>query len=201
MIPAGLELELYQGSGVVSLVTVGMRGFRSSRRSIMGCVTNLIREQRFLNLRTYVKWRGEPGALFLHGWLSRPLAMPLPSGLLGLPYDFVDSRYRHGLDGDSIDGEIRNAGASYSYRATVCSSHQFKRCERNSISDFALERYAGFFATRGKTRIFRIWHAPWLQIPIEINISDMSLFERRHPWMKAAQMAGACLTQELPEIC
>src|SRR5258706_9435919 len=98
MIPAGLELELYQGSGVVSLVTVGMRGFRSSRRSIMGCVTNLIREQRFLNLRTYVKWRGESGALFFHRWLSQPLGKPLPFVLLGVPYDFLDLRFKPGLD-------------------------------------------------------------------------------------------------------
>lgn len=200
LVPAELELDLYDSAACVSLVAVTMRRFQPCRRGIMGCLTGLVREQRFLNLRTYVKWRNEPGALFLHGWLSQPLAIPLPSGLLGLPYHFSSSNYAHQLTTNEVAGKVSQDVAGFAYSGSLNGTPTFQPCPPGSLAGFALERYAGFFRCGKETRIFRVWHPPWLQQKIEFEIEDMSLLSRSFPWIRSARLAGAILTQGFPNV-
>ncbi len=68
-------------------------------------------------------------------------------------------------------------------RAPLQSSHTA------SLDEFLLERYTAFTERNGARRFFRIWHAPWQQTPIEIEINDASLLQE-WPWMKNARVAG-----------
>src|SRR5256885_10625207 len=89
VIPKHFELELHEGLACLSLAAVRMKNFRPCRLCSPGLFFRALREQRFLNVRIYGKCRGEPGILFLHGWLSRPTALPVLSGSLGLAYTFA----------------------------------------------------------------------------------------------------------------
>src|SRR5262245_22751699 len=56
-VPEPFELELYEGQACVSLVALTMRRFRPFRRgSLAAWFFRPIRQQCFLNLRTYVRW-------------------------------------------------------------------------------------------------------------------------------------------------
>src|SRR5438034_274417 len=67
-VPRPFELELYEGEACISLVAVTMGRFRPCRPVSLGWLFRPIKQQHFLNLRTYLRCGGEPGALFLWGW-------------------------------------------------------------------------------------------------------------------------------------
>src|ERR1043165_6656490 len=83
-VPPAFELDLFEDRGCIIIVSVTMRSFRPCQFDPLALPFRCIREQRFLNFRTYVRWKDEPGAFFLRGWLSRPALCPLPSNLIGL---------------------------------------------------------------------------------------------------------------------
>jgi uncharacterized protein len=149
--------------------------------------------QAFLNLRTYVRVGDEPGALFLWGWLSRPLGLPLPSGIVGLPYAFATLRYTR----PNATGELSGLATSramtgrFAYRARIGARAGLGPCEPGTLSEFAMERYTGFFCRGNERRVFRAWHPPWLQMPIAAAIEDRSLLDASFPWFRGADLMGA----------
>ncbi len=202
-VQAPLELDLYRDQACVSLVALTMRQFRPCRRASVAWCFRPIASQRFLNLRTYVRCGDEPGALFLRGWLSQPFGWGLPSGLFGLPYTFAACDYQHHPEKGNCRGKVTTAAGRFAYRSAVgpyrldqgvhesdsCSS--VLPCEAGSLCEFALERYAGFFYHGNQPRIFRAWHPPWQQMPLEVKIEDRSLITKQFPWFAEAKFIGA----------
>jgi uncharacterized protein YqjF (DUF2071 family) len=192
-VPAPLELELHSGVACLSVVAVTMRRFRPNCWRSLGWAFCPIAQQYFLNFRTYVRHRDEPGALFLRGWLSRPLGLPLPSGMVKLPYSFASVDYQHALENGMIRGLVRgraNEGA-FTYRAEPRPDEACKVCEPGSLAEFAMERYSGFFARRRRVYVFRAWHPAWLERSLDLEIEDDSLVKTAFPWFKEASFAGA----------
>src|SRR5881628_1650864 len=57
VIPTEFDLDIHENQAVVSLVALTMRNFRRAKGSpLWGSAFNLLKEQRFLNLRTYVRY-------------------------------------------------------------------------------------------------------------------------------------------------
>jgi hypothetical protein len=54
-----------------------------------------------------------------------------------------------------------------------------------------MERYTAFTQRGSRSRYFRIWHPPWLQCSIEIEVRKDSLLTGMWPWFKEARMIGA----------
>jgi len=78
--------------------------------------------------------------------------------------------------------------------AANCETSEPKLAEGNAgemPTEFLLERYAGFFIRGGQPLVFRAWHPPWLQVPLEAEILDLSLVTNRFPWFREARFAGA----------
>ncbi len=188
-VPAPFELELHEGGGIVSLVALTMRRFRPVRIGA-GWGMRMLREQRFLNLRTYVRCHGEPGALFLWGWLSRPFGLPLPRGF-GLPFAFAKATYIHEPGKRSIEGEVTEGNGRLAYRGAACDGARAEHCAPGSVEAFALERYTGYFSRGSAPFVFRAWHPPWLQIPIDVKVEDTSLVTNRFPWFREGHLAAA----------
>ena len=169
-----------------------MRNFRRASGSpLWGTAFQLLKEQRFLNLRTYVRYRDEPGAYFIHGWLSRPLNLPLPDEPFGLTCAFAAIQYVHTPETGSLRGCVRNRSGSLAYHATATSTEKFRTCEKDSLAEFALERYSGFYNHHGQPRVFRAWHAPWLVTPVELQLADDTLVTARFPWFRNAKFQAA----------
>src|SRR2546427_9994900 len=182
-VPRPFELELYESEACISLVHVTMRRFRPCRPVSLGWLFRPITQQRFLNLRTYVHSGSEPGALFLWGWLSQPFPLRLPSAILGLPYSFASLDYEHDAELSVLHGAVsaRNATESFAYRAAIAPHPPLAPCSPGSLAEFAMERYSGFFCRGPEPRVFRAWHPPWLQTPIDATIEDASLVTNKFP--------------------
>jgi uncharacterized protein len=192
-VPHPFELELHEGAGCVSLAAVTMRRFRPCRLGSMGWLFQPILEQRFFNLRTYVSYGEEPGVLFVNGWLSQPFWLGLPSGLFSLPYAFAALEYDHHYETGDIHGQVmaNRIEGRFVYRASVNPKVSFEPCVSGSLAEFALERDTGFFCRGDDLRVFRAWHPPWLQAPIDMTVEDDSLLTTKFPWFKEAKLAAA----------
>ena len=172
-IPPPFELELHNGHACMSVVAVTMRHFRPCRFDPLALPFRCLGEQRFLNLRTYVRCNGEPGAFFLHGWLSQPLGLPLPSNMLGLPYTFANSTYDHCPQNGLIRGCVKTAKHEFAYHGSVPEGPR-QPAEPGSVAEFVMERYSGIFFRKGKGYVFRAWHPVWLQQSVDATISAMT---------------------------
>jgi uncharacterized protein YqjF (DUF2071 family) len=184
-----LELELFEGHAWLSLVAVTMRRFRPVRPLPFAWAFRLIACQQFLNVRTYVRHRDEPGALFLWGWLSWPLPLPLPR--FDLPCAFARVDYRHAHQTGILHGDVKAGGCAFSYRATHDPNSRFEPCAPGSLGNFTMERYTGFFSRGSHVKIFRAWHPAWLQTSVNASINEASLLTTKFSWFKEAKLVAA----------
>jgi len=193
-VPGAFEVELHHDSAIVSLVAVTMRHFRPNPAApVWARLFAMIPEQRFFNLRTYVRHEDDSGAFFFWSWLSQPWGLPLPARPLGLTCDFARSEFHHEPEQGALRGVVRGRGNSgrFAYRARIESGHAFRPAATGSLAEFALERYRGYFWHRGSGRIFHASHPVWLQARCETEIEDDSLVVRAFPWFKQARFIEA----------
>ena len=199
LLPKEFELETHEGSACVSLAAVTMNRFRRLKASPLGLFLSLLPKQTFLNLRTYARWNDEPGAFFLRGWLSRPFGLRAPLGLFGLSATFARMEYRH--EQPELLGLVRGRnGLEFRYQGTRDPQAAFGPCSPGSISEFALERYSGFFSRGDRPMIFRVWHPAWQQCPIHVRIIEQNLITEKFPWFSEAQFLEANLTKSIPDV-
>ena len=186
-----LELDLYEGQAYVSLVAVTMRRFRPVRPLPFAWAFRLVSRQQFLNVRTYVHHRDEPGAFFLWGWLSKPLPLlALPT--FDLPCAFANIDYQHTFESGQLRGAVNARACQFSYRATIDSQRNFEPCNSGSLAEFTMERYSGFFCrSANRARIFRAWHPAWLQTGLNVTIDNQGLLTKTFDWFKKAKFVGA----------
>jgi uncharacterized protein len=200
LVPPSLELDLYEGKACVSLVAVGMRNFRGRSAVSLGSLFRWIDFQRFLNLRTYVRFRDEPGALFLWGWLSNPLPIALPFFKPGLPCVFANLEYDHHLETGNVQGLVEDHFGRFNYNATIAPANAFEPCSPGSLTEFAMERYTGVFCHGSRCRLFRTWHPSWLQKQFEPVVHDYSLITNRFSWFKNARLESANLAPGFKDV-
>ena len=200
-------LDLRDGRAYVSLVAFTMRDMRPRLGGKMTAwLLKPIATHEFLNVRTYVKCNGEPGIHFLTEWLSNRLSVQLGPWLYGLPYRYAGIEYRHPherrCDGAGLGGLVEdgNGGGRLEYRAKFAGSDDFQPVEAGSIDEFLLERYTAYTA-RGQTRrLFRIWHPPWPQVKVDVEIGDQSLLKNVWPWFDEARLVGGNYSPGFREV-
>jgi uncharacterized protein len=182
-------LELYHGRAFVSLVAFTMRGMRPRLGGTLGTLLfKPIATHHFLNVRTYVRHKGEAGIYFMREWLSNRLAAWLGPWSFGLPYRFgkIESRndfeYEHRGQVDANDGLFR-------YRATL--TNEFGRSAPESLNEFLLERYTAFTQSGKRRGFFCIWHEPWQQVAAKVEIVTDELIRASYSWWREADCIGA----------
>lgn len=192
-LPFPFALELCDSKAIVSLVALTIRHFRSAPSAPFWTkVVPLIGEQRLFNVRTYIRYRGEPGAFFFWSWLSRIRGLPLPDAPLGLTCAFAKSRYEHEEESGDLRGVVEKASQGrFAYEARLDPGVAFRPCAPGSVAEFTLERYTGYFWRGGGGRAFRACHPPWLQAAVEVQIKDDSLVTAAFPWFRAARFLHA----------
>jgi hypothetical protein len=187
------DLDLHNGKAYVSLVAFAMhrmRPFRGGRPAEW--LLKPISRNDFLNVRTYVRHRGEAGIYFLAEWMNNRVSVRLGPWTFGLPYRFGELNYRHQYESGRLNGAVRETihSSKFEYKAQV-KNPAFAPCPAGSLDEFLLERYTAFTAHKTKRRFFRIWHRPWDQQAIQISVSDTRLIEKVWPWFADATLAGA----------
>jgi uncharacterized protein YqjF (DUF2071 family) len=167
-------LDLRDGRAFVSIVAFTLLRMRPRIGGRFGeWLFKPIASHEFLNVRTYVRHAGEPGIFFLAEWLSNPLSVRLGPRTFGLPYRFGRLRYAHAQEHDEISGTVTANEGRLDYSAAI------------------LERYTAFTRRGRRRRLFRVWHEPWRQTAIEINVTVNDLLASTGAWWQSAECAGA----------
>ncbi len=184
-------LDLYEGRAFISLVAFTLLRMRPRVGGRLSeWLFKPIASHDFLNVRTYVRQAGEPGIFFLAEWLSNPLSVRLGPRTFGLPYRFGHLSYTHNHAGGEISGTVTANEGGLRYRAAMASSC-FQPSEAGSLTEFLCERYTAFTCQQRRRRLFRVWHEPWPQTPIEVEIISDDLLASTGPWRKSAECVGA----------
>ncbi|MEY2564115.1 MAG: uncharacterized protein QOH88_2308 [Verrucomicrobiota bacterium] len=185
------ELDLRDGRAFVSIVAFTLVRMRPRLGGRVGeWLFKPIGTHEFLNIRTYVRHRGEPGIYFLVEWLSNPLSVRLGPRSFGLPYRFGRISYEHSRDGSDLRGKVNADDGKLAYEGNACGG-SFGPCEAGSLNEFLLERYTAFTRRGDRARFFRVWHPPWSQASAEVAVTVDSLIASTGPWWKTAQPIGA----------
>jgi uncharacterized protein len=149
-----------------------------------------IASHEFLNVRTYVRHAGEPGIFFLAEWLSNPLSVRLGPRTFGLPYRVGHLKYAHAHEDGAILGTVTANEGRLEYRAAI-PAVPFDPSDVESLTEFLLERYTAFTCQGRHRRFFRVWHKPWSQISIEIEVAADDLLASTGKWWRSAQRVSA----------
>ena len=186
------KLDLWHGRAFVSLVAFVMQRLRPRLGGWLGELAfRPISGTHFLNVRTYVRHRNEPGIYFMAEFLSNRLCVPLGPPTFGLPYRPGRMEYRHEQEGGVLAGTVKSAGdrSGLLYRATLAPAG-FNACPPGTLDFFLLERYIGFTRYGDVRRLFHIRHQPWPQVPMETVVQDEGLLGTTGDWVKQARLIG-----------
>ena len=184
------ELALFEGTALVSLVFFTMRNMRlACAPSWFNRVFHPVREQRYLNVRTYVRHRGEQGIHFITEWISNLLCVPVGSLLYGLP--LRAGRHHFAADENKIRAWVSDRSTKASLECQFIIKEPLRPCEPGTRDEFVFENYAAFNSHGRTAKSFRVSHAPWEQCRVEATITDTSLLRAHFPWFPHARIAGA----------
>src|SRR5204863_3007856 len=126
------ELDLRDGRAFVSIVAFTLQRMRPRIGGRLGeWLFKPIATHEFLNVRTYVRHRGEPGIYFLAEWLSNPVSVRLGPRTFGLPYRLGRLDYEHAPDGRALHGAVDAREGHLGYEGKVFGS-DFEASEAES---------------------------------------------------------------------
>lgn len=187
-------LDLHDGRAFVTLVAFTMRRMHPRWGGALSrLLFSPIATHHFLNVRTYVKVNGEPGIHFLAEWLSNRLAVSLGPCTFSLPYRHGRIHYQNDWRAGDLRGSVScpKTGRAFVYGAQLPGDVEFEPCERGSLDEWLMERYAAFNSANGHKRFFRVWHPPWPQCAAEVTLTDNSLLLANWPWLASGHLIGA----------
>ena len=180
LLPAGLELDLFEGVAYVGLVPFTMRGVRPAWLP----PAKGLSEFHETNVRTYVHLNGrDPGVWFFSLDAANRLAVRIARRFFHLPYyDALMFLEREGFPpsvGSSaiLYGGVRRwpgfADASYLIRAEAVGPVQPARA--GTLEHFLVERYILYSEYRGRLFQGRARHAPYPLQPARVHAIDERL--------------------------
>jgi len=186
------ELDLRDGLAYVSLVGFDLKRMRPTRGGALGRLAFApIATHPFLNVRTYVKHGGETGIYFLSEWLPNRLSVMLGRPVFGLPYRLGKLEYHH-AEGDRLQGCVSDGKGSVEWRGPLSpAAKDLRAAELGTLTEWLMERYTAFTHWLGFKRRFRIWHPPWQQAAVEVEIDDQGLLGQLGDWAGKARYVGA----------
>ena len=182
-------LDLHDGKAYVSLVAFTMKRLRPRLGGRLSAAAfSPMAEHSFLNVRTYVKHEGERGIYFLLEWVSNQLAVLLGPKTFGLPYHYAKLDYRHDTDA-GIHDRVTCGEHCLRFEAAVLDDRQPAQCAPGSLDEWLVERYIAF-TQRGQTPLyFRVWHHPWQQVPLRVQLTEDQLLRQTCRWYCDAEVS------------
>jgi uncharacterized protein YqjF (DUF2071 family) len=165
-LPAPFELDTFDGGAWLGVVAFEMTNVTPRIAPALPWISAFPE----INVRTYVRVRGDPGVYFFSLDAANPLAVGIARSVFHLPY------YSASIDvGRCGDGTIEyrsqrrrgEAGFHASYGPAGAATHP----RQGSLEYFLTERYC-LYATKGAKRVYRvdIHHAPWPLQPAAAQI-------------------------------
>jgi uncharacterized protein YqjF (DUF2071 family) len=195
------ELDLLNGRAIVSLVAFTMRDLRlffGNRWTAWLC--RPIATHEFLNVRTYVRHGAETGIYFMAEWLSNRLAVRLGPLTFGLPYRYAQIAYRRDQRAGVMRGRVSEHAGTLVFEARPEPALRFEPCENGSIDEWLMERNTACTGRQNGRGFFWVWHPPWRQCRVEVELLENSLLRRHWPWFTETQCIGGNHSPGLPGV-
>lgn len=158
LVPAGLEIDTYEGQAYVSVTPFTMWGIRPA---FLPAVP-LLSRSRELNVRTYVHHGGVPGVWFLSLEASNPVAVA--GARLGFHLPYFQARMSLQERGERIrySSHRTHPGAPGAlFEAEWTRTAPRPPAEPRTLDFFLIERYCLYAEYRRRLRRCRIHHRPW----------------------------------------
>jgi uncharacterized protein YqjF (DUF2071 family) len=157
-LPPGLDVDTYEGRAFVGLVPFTMSGIRPPWAPALPWLSRF----HEVNVRTYVRHRGEPGVWFLSLDAANPVGALLGRVLWKLPYHWarMSLERRGGLvhyRSRRLAPGPRGAGLSLRYGP----GGLVRPACPGTLEHFLVERYVLFAPARGRVHRGRVHHAPY----------------------------------------
>lgn len=162
-LPAGLEVDRYDGSAWLGVVPFTMDRVRSRIADFEVGVPGA-RAFPELNLRTYVRSRrtGLSGVYFFSLDAGSLLAVVGARTLFHLPYFWARMQSEHAADGTVRYRSSRVAGRQRArFAATYCGNGVVEPSAPGSVEAFLTERYCLYTESLGRLLVGDIHHPPW----------------------------------------
>ena len=158
-VPQGLELDLFDGTALVSLV-----GFRFLRTRLLGVSVPFHRDFDEVNLRFYVRRRMEDGwrrgVVFVRELVPRRALAAVARLAYGEPYSAVRMDHMVDVEGRSIEYRWRWGGRWCSLGLET--KPDWTTPEAGSEMAFITEHYWGYSGGPGRpTREYEVQHPQW----------------------------------------
>lgn len=174
-VPAGTELDLWQGTCYMSLV-----GFMFLRTRVFGCPIPWHRNFEELNLRFYVRRRGRPGephveadgykrgVAFLKEIVPRAAVAAVARRMYGERYEARPMRHAHRAPQDGRPGEVAygvRVGDAWQEIGLQFAGEPAPLVP-GSEAEFIAEHYWGYVGGHGRATLeYRVEHPPWRAWP------------------------------------
>lgn len=166
MLPAGLELDTFEGKHLVSLV-----GFMFLRTKVLGVPVPFHQDFEEVNLRFYVRRRDgntwKRGVVFVKEIVPKRAIAWVANTIYGEPY--VRHPMRHQI------AQTQHLHVAYEwkvandwYRIGVKANSVVEEMQASSAEEFILEHYWGYTDRQGsRTQEYGVEHPRWLVHPVE----------------------------------
>jgi uncharacterized protein len=172
LLPAGLELDLFDGEAWIGVTPFRLSGLRPRGLPPFPILSSFLE----LNTRTYVSAGGKPGIWFFSLDASSELAVEAARRGYKLPY------YRAEMRAESEEGwllyESRrrdSRGDQAAFRGRYRPIGDEIDADPNSLAHFLTERYCLYAADDGRLKRAEIHHRPWPLQPAEAAIDENTM--------------------------
>jgi uncharacterized protein len=158
LLPEGLELDTFNGSGWIGIVPFTMWGIRAG---IAPPIPGLSAFHE-LNVRTYVRYRGEPGVWFFSLDATNPLAVWTARTFWKLPY--YRAKMSLGQRGDTFlftSRRTHRKAPAAELEMSWMAGKPLKPSRGGDLAYFLTERYCLYTAAGSRLYCSRVWHDPW----------------------------------------
>jgi uncharacterized protein YqjF (DUF2071 family) len=188
LVPAALELDMFDRRAWVGVVPFRMTGIRARWLPPVPWLSAFAE----LNVRTYVTFGGKPGVNFFSLDAANPVAVATARRWFHLPY--VNAAMSCREDGDAVQyssRRTRRGTSAAELRARYRPAGPVTLAERGSLAHWLTERYCLYTVDRqGRTMRGEIHHPPW---PLQAAEADISV-------NTMASAAGITLPSEPPVL-
>jgi uncharacterized protein len=173
LLPAGLELDLYDGKAWVGVVPFRLAALRARGLPPLPFASSFLG----LNTRTFVTARGKPGIWFFSLDATSQVAVLAARYGFKLPYYLAEGRAERRDSWISFESRRRDSrGAPAAFRAQYRPTGRALEPEPGSLAHFLTERYRLYtVAADGRLLSADIHHPPWSLQGAEAEIEENTM--------------------------
>ena len=194
-------LDLFHGRAFMTAVAIHVRRLRTWRCARTGeLILKPLAIGELLNVRTYVRWRDEPGIFLMTQWLGSKINLILGPRSYGLPYRLGQLRYDHEHESGRLSGRVVDEGSLRRLEYQADATPEFWLPEAGSLEEFLLEQYTAYTARETKRRYYHIWHESWPIAPASVELLDASLLAAKWPFLANATPVAAHYSPGVPNV-